>query len=53
MASLNDSQLERYARHIVLHDIGGAGQKKLLDAKVALVGAGGIGAPAALNLAEE
>ncbi|MEM1021545.1 MAG: molybdopterin-synthase adenylyltransferase MoeB [Pseudomonadota bacterium] len=51
MASLNDSQLERYARHIVLHDIGGAGQKKLLDAKVALVGAGGIGAPAALYLA--
>ncbi|MEO1167317.1 MAG: HesA/MoeB/ThiF family protein [Pseudomonadota bacterium] len=43
--SLTDDQLERYARHIVLKEIGGAGQKKLLDATVAIVGAGGIGSP--------
>jgi adenylyltransferase/sulfurtransferase len=51
MASLTDDQLERYARHIVLEDVGGAGQKKLLSAKVLVVGAGGIGAPALLYLA--
>ncbi|MEM7571067.1 MAG: HesA/MoeB/ThiF family protein [Pseudomonadota bacterium] len=51
MSLLTDSQLDRYARHIVLHDIGGAGQKALLGAKVAVVGAGGIGAPALLYLA--
>lgn len=43
--SLTDDQLERYARHIVLKEIGGAGQKALLDASVAIVGAGGIGSP--------
>jgi molybdopterin-synthase adenylyltransferase len=42
---LTDSQLDRYARHIVLHDIGGAGQQKLLSARVLVVGAGGLGAP--------
>lgn len=51
MAALSDDQLERYARHIVLQDVGGAGQKKLLAAKVLLIGAGGIGAPALLYLA--
>lgn len=51
MSVLTDSQLDRYARHIVLQDIGGAGQKKLLAAKVLVVGAGGIGAPALLYLA--
>lgn len=51
MASLTDDQLERYARHIVLGDVGGAGQKKLLNAKVLVVGAGGIGAPALQYLA--
>lgn len=51
MASLTDDQLERYARHIVLQDVGGAGQKKLLAAKVCVIGAGGLGAPALLYLA--
>ncbi len=48
---LTDAQLERYARHIVLHDIGGAGQKKLLAAKVLVIGAGGLGAPCLQYLA--
>ncbi|MEM6681744.1 MAG: molybdopterin-synthase adenylyltransferase MoeB [Pseudomonadota bacterium] len=51
MTALTDTQLERYARHIVLHDIGGVGQKKLLEAKVLVIGAGGIGAPALMYLA--
>lgn len=43
--SLSDAQLERYARHIVLREIGGDGQRKLLAARVAIIGAGGIGSP--------
>jgi len=49
--SLSDPQLDRYARHIVLKEIGGAGQAKLLAAHVVLVGAGGIGSPALQYLA--
>ncbi len=49
--TLSDRQLDRYARHIVLHEIGGEGQKRLLAASVAVVGAGGIGAPAIQYLA--
>jgi len=49
--SLRDDQLDRYARHIVLKEIGGEGQRRLLAATVAVVGAGGIGAPAILYLA--
>lgn len=49
--TLSDEQLDRYARHIVLHDIGGAGQMRLLGAHVLLIGAGGIGCPAAQYLA--
>ena len=49
--TLTDAQLDRYARHIVLKEIGGAGQAKLLASTVALIGAGGIGAPALLYLA--
>lgn len=49
--SLSDAQLDRYARHIVLKEIGGAGQHKLLRAAIALVGAGGIGTPALQYLA--
>jgi molybdopterin-synthase adenylyltransferase len=49
--SLTDEQLDRYARHIVLKEIGGEGQKKLLAAQIAVLGAGGIGAPAILFLA--
>jgi adenylyltransferase/sulfurtransferase len=41
--SLSDAELERYARHIVLPQVGGVGQRKLKDAKVAVVGAGGVG----------
>lgn len=44
-------QLHRYARHIVLPEIGGAGQARLLDARVLVVGAGGLGAPLLLYLA--
>jgi molybdopterin/thiamine biosynthesis adenylyltransferase len=51
MSPLSDDQLDRYARHIVLKDIGGAGQKKILDAHVLIVGAGGIGCPAIQYLA--
>ena len=43
--NLSDDQLERYARHIVLKEIGGDGQKTLLGSTVAIVGAGGIGSP--------
>jgi molybdopterin-synthase adenylyltransferase len=49
--TLSDSQLDRYARHIVLKEIGGDGQRKLLDSRIAVVGAGGIGAPAIQYLA--
>jgi molybdopterin-synthase adenylyltransferase len=49
--TLSDEQLDRYARHIVLRDIGGAGQAKLLASHVALIGAGGIGCPAIQYLA--
>jgi molybdopterin/thiamine biosynthesis adenylyltransferase len=48
---LADDQLDRYARHIVLKEIGGAGQRKLLASTVVLIGAGGIGAPAIQYLA--
>jgi molybdopterin-synthase adenylyltransferase len=48
---LTDSELERYARHIVLREVGGAGQAKLLKARVLVVGAGGLGSPLILYLA--
>ena len=48
---LSDDQLDRYARQIVLKEIGGGGQRKLLAARVVLIGAGGIGAPALQYLA--
>ena len=41
---ISDEQLERYARHIILKEVGGSGQKKLLAAKVLVIGAGGLGA---------
>lgn len=44
-------EIERYARHIVLHDVGGPGQQKLKAATVLVVGAGGLGAPVLLYLA--
>ncbi len=48
---LSDAELERYARHIVLKEIGGGGQARLRTATVAVVGAGGIGSPAIQYLA--
>ena len=49
MAFTNE-QLERYSRHIILKEVGAKGQKKLLNASVLIIGAGGLGAPAAMYL---
>ncbi len=49
--ALSDEELERYARHIILHDIGGPGQMKLKAARVLVIGAGGLGAPVLMYLA--
>ena len=49
--SFSDDEVERYARHLVLREIGGQGQQRLKSARAAIVGAGGLGAPAALYLA--
>ena len=48
---LNSDEIERYARHIVLREVGGPGQAKLKAARVLVVGAGGLGAPVLLYLA--
>ena len=50
MAFTNE-QIERYSRHIILKEVGVKGQKKLLNAKVMIIGAGGLGAPVAMYLA--
>jgi len=49
--NLTEEQIERYSRHIILPEVGGKGQEKLLAGKVLLVGAGGLGSPAGLYLA--
>ena len=49
--ALSDDELERYARHIVLREVGGTGQAKLKAARVLVVGAGGLGSPLILYLA--
>src|SRR5215471_15022125 len=50
MPELSDRQLERYARHVILDEVGEEGQAKLIEARVLLVGAGGLGAPLLLYL---
>ena len=44
-------QINRYARHILLKEVGGGGQKKLLNSRVLVIGAGGLGSPLLLYLA--
>jgi adenylyltransferase/sulfurtransferase len=51
MTDFTDSQIERYARHIVLSEVGGIGQSKLLQSRVLVIGAGGLGSPLAMYLA--
>lgn len=51
MMDFTEEQLHRYSRHIVLPEVGGVGQEKLLNARVLVVGAGGLGAPLLLYLA--
>ena len=51
MIEFTDEQIERYSRHIILPEVGGSGQQKMLEAKVLLLGAGGLGSPAAYYLA--
>ncbi len=47
----SDEELERYSRHIILHDVGGGGQQKLKEARVLVIGAGGLGSPLLIYLA--
>jgi molybdopterin/thiamine biosynthesis adenylyltransferase len=48
---LTEEQIERYSRHIILEQVGGLGQQKLLSSRVLIIGAGGLGSPVALYLA--
>ena len=48
---LTNEQIERYSRHIILKEVGEKGQKKLFNARVLIIGAGGLGSPAAMYLA--
>ena len=50
-AALTPDQVKRYSRHIIMPQIGSRGQRKLIDSKVLIVGAGGLGGPVALYLA--
>ncbi|MBL0969184.1 MAG: molybdopterin-synthase adenylyltransferase MoeB [Brevundimonas sp.] len=49
--SFSEDEIERYARHLVLSEVGGPGQQRLKAARIGLIGVGGVGAPAALYLA--
>ncbi len=51
MFKFTEEQIKRYARHIILPEVGGKGQEKLLNSKVLVIGAGGLGSPAVLYLA--
>lgn len=51
MLPFTEEQIRRYSRHIILPEVGGKGQQRLLQAKVLLIGAGGLGSPAAYYLA--
>ncbi|MDR2639051.1 MAG: HesA/MoeB/ThiF family protein [Helicobacteraceae bacterium] len=51
MREWSDEELERYSRHIILEEVGIEGQEKILNAKVLVIGAGGLGSPIALYLA--
>jgi adenylyltransferase/sulfurtransferase len=51
MTDFTDEQVERYSRHIILPEVGGVGQRKMLDARVLIIGAGGLGSPSAYYLA--
>jgi adenylyltransferase/sulfurtransferase len=48
---MTEEQVRRYSRHLILPEVGGAGQRKLLNSRVLLIGAGGLGSPVALYLA--
>src|ERR1044071_10479118 len=50
MLELSDRQLERYARHVILDEVGEEGQARLIAARVLVVGAGGLGSPLLLYL---
>ena len=50
LMKFSKSQINRYSRQIILKKIGAAGQKKILNSKVLIIGAGGLGAPAAMYL---
>ncbi|MFH0793077.1 MAG: ThiF family adenylyltransferase, partial [bacterium] len=49
--ALTEQQIERYSRHILLPEVGGKGQQKLLNSSVLCIGAGGLGSPALFYLA--
>jgi molybdopterin/thiamine biosynthesis adenylyltransferase len=51
IAAFTEEQIKRYSRHIILPEVGGKGQRKLLGAKILCIGAGGLGSPAIAYLA--
>ena len=45
MSNFTEEQIKRYSRHIILPEVGGKGQKKIMETKVLIIGAGGLGSP--------